>query len=126
MIGNIHFNQGIVGVIGDRYSTIAGKITLGDVGNGVTGFVSVEGGLISAEVVENSLSKAGIVVMIPPQVNNEYNVDVGIEGVGDRDNDNDLEQVQTRDYAYDRFAIYLYESNSVAQDLKLNVTITKY
>ena len=106
-------------VISNVTKFLVGTVTVGDVNAG-SGALAVTGDITSASKVSGSSSST--ITINYASVTNPV-INFGIESLGNRDSDNDLEEPLLKNVTNTSCDIYLYEAGAVEQNLKLHITI---
>lgn len=103
---------------------ITGTVSSGDVA-GTTGALAVSGGIISASAVTPGANQQRISIVYATIAFNNPVVTFSLESFANENNDNDLEAPILKNLTGTGFEIFLHETNSVVQNLKIHITITE-
>lgn len=99
-----------------------GYVNVGDINNG-NGSLSVGGGLSSASKSSGN-GRSTVRVNFPAQ--GSYVPMISFQSLGNEDNDNDLEQPVIITVASTYFTVFLDETSSTSQNLRMFVMLMKY
>ena len=102
-----------------------GQVNIGDISGGSTS-LSVTGGLSSASKTIENGGKSVVTVNFPSQGGLDYVALISFQGMGTRDNDNDFEEPIIVTRSATSIGVYLHETGSVTQNLRMHVMIMKY
>lgn len=103
----------------------AGYVNIGDISGGATSGLGVGGGILSAsKTIDNGTSV--VTVNFASQVNTNYVPMISFHSMGARNDDNDFEQPVIISQTATSIQVFLDETNSVSQNLRMYVLLMKY
>ena len=112
--------QGAQGPTGPALQSVAGTVSIGDINAGTA--VSVSGGITSATKTNNG-GRSTITVNFTSLGTTNYIPMISFTSLGNANDDNDFEAPIIRNITASSFEIFLDETNSVIQNLRINVLV---
>jgi hypothetical protein len=110
------------GATGPALQVVAGSVYISDINSGTT--VTVAGGITSA-IKTNPTGRSVIIVYFNDLGTTNYLPMLSFTSLGNADDDNDFESPIVRNINTNSFEIYLDETNSVVQNLRINIVIVQ-
>jgi hypothetical protein len=113
---------GVTGATGEALQRIAGTVLIGDIAGGTTGSVTVSGDITSATKT-NPSGRSNIVINFSSLGTTNYIPMLSFTSFGTADDDNDFESPIIRNITATSFEVWFDETNSVTQNITMNVIV---
>lgn len=114
--------QGATGATGAALQRIVGTVLIGDIAGGTTGSITVTGDITSATKT-NPSGRSNIVVNFSSLGTTNYIPMLSFTSFGTADDDNDFESPIIRNMTATSFEVWFDETNSVTQNIRMNVIV---